>query len=117
MVFVFNDFPGMHTVATSTAGLADETATGGTQCEASGGAVMPCGLDHVSAANMVATKAHAAAYWGHLAAAAGHQQNYSGSIAGSATAYSQTELANTATVAGSGIPTAQAAAGLTATRL
>lgn len=117
MVFIFNDHPGMHAVAASTTGLADETGVGGTQCQVSGATVMPPGMDHVSAMNAAAAKAHAAAYAGHLATAAGHQHNYGGSISESATAYGQTDTVSATGVAEVGVNAAQVAAGLSATRL
>jgi hypothetical protein len=117
MVFIFNDTPGMQTVATSTTGLADETATGGVQGQAAGAAVMPPGMDPVSALNAAAVKAHTTAYGAHLATAAGHQHNYGGSISESAVAYPQTDSASATGVAAVEANAAQVAAGLTATRL
>jgi hypothetical protein len=117
MVFIFNDTPGMQAAATSTAGLADETAAGGVQSEACGAPVMPAGTDPVSAANCAAIKALTTQYGGHLAAAAGHQHNYGASISASAAAYTETDAMNAAGAAQVGVNAAQVAAGLSATRL
>jgi hypothetical protein len=117
MVFIFNDTPGMHAVATTASGLAGETTAGGTQCEASGATVMPCGTDPVSGFNATVIKAQAALCNAHLANAGVNQHNYGASISESAAAYSQTDLLNAAGVAEVGVSAAQVAAGLSSTWL
>jgi PE family len=118
MVFIFNDTPGLHAVATTQTGLADQTTAGGTQSEACGAPVMPPGMDPVSAGNCAAVKSLTTQYGAHFATAGVNQQNYASSISESATAYSQTDtVVNTAGIAEVGVNAAQVAAGLNATRV
>jgi hypothetical protein len=94
MVFIFAEDQGMQRAAVTTQGLADQTAQVGTQSLFAGMPVVPPGLDPVSLANATGIKAYTSQIAGHLAAAAGLQNNYGQSISQAGNAYTLTDQLN-----------------------
>jgi hypothetical protein len=81
--FVFAETPGMYGAAALHEAMAAETGTAGAGQAAASGAVMPPGLEEVSAANAARIAAFAAHAAGTLAAAAGLHGLYGASVASS----------------------------------
>jgi hypothetical protein len=93
MSFVFAETAGMQGAAAATAALAGQTAGAGGHA-ASAGAVLPPGVEEVSAANVAKIEAYTAEVAALLGAAAGFQGLYGTSVSVAALLYDATDVAN-----------------------
>jgi hypothetical protein len=93
--FVFAETPGMQMAAAANAGLAGETS-GAAGTTTGAGAVVPPGLEEVSAVNVAKIQAYVAEATALLSAAAAFQGLYSASVTTAAVAYTVTDSAGAA---------------------
>lgn len=93
MSFVFAETAGMQGAAAATGALAGETAGAGGHAAAAG-AVLPPGVEEISAANVAKIEAYTAEVAAMMAAAAGFQTLYGTSVSVAALAYEATDIAS-----------------------
>ena len=94
MTFVFAETPGMYGAAAAHEALAMETGTAGGAQATAAGAVVPPGLEEVSAANVAKIEAYTAEAAALLAAAAGLQGLYGASVTAAGVGYDLSDAAS-----------------------
>ena len=94
MTFIFAETPGMYGAALTHEALAIETGSAGGAEAAAAGAVVPPGLEEVSAANVAKIVAYTSEVAAMLAAAAGMQGMYGATVAAAGLGYDLTDAAS-----------------------